>query len=734
MPLITVDTQQQTFHLSNGSISYVMGIEKERFLSHLYFGKAIKTYHGGARYPAVNRSFSPNLSSEPQKSREFSLDTLPQEMPSYGHGDFRQPAIQIKQVNGSQVTAFIYDHYEIISGKPKLEGLPATYVLEESEAETLVIILIDHLLNLELKLSYTIYADRDVITRQSFLENKGTSSVVIEKMASLSFDLPEQELELISLPGRHVKEREMERQPIHRGTQIIDSKRGASSHQANPFLALVSPKTDEFTGMAIGLTLIYSGNHELLVERDQFSQTRIMAGLNPFGFEWVLAPQTHFQTPEAVLVYSDQGLNGMSQTFHDLFQKRLARGPHHLSERPILINNWEATYFDFDTDRLIGIVDSAADLGIELFVLDDGWFGKRDDDTSGLGDWVINTTKLRGGLTQLADYVHSKNMKFGLWFEPEMINADSNLFRQHPDYALQTPNRDMSPSRDQHVLDFSRQDVRANILGQMRQILDDVDIDYIKWDMNRHMTEVYSTTLGTEHQGEVFHRYMLGLYDMLEKLTTDYDQILWEGCSGGGGRFDAGFLYYMPQSWTSDNTDAIERIEIQYGTSLLYPISSMGAHVSAVPNHQVYRMTGLDIRGDVAMSGIFGYELNLQLLTDAEKMTVREQVNFYKTHRKLLQYGKFYRLLSPFDSNQAAWQFVNTAQTQAIGFYFRKFAESAGPLHRLKFAGLAADKNYTVNDVGVYGGDELMSIGLTIDPFLYGDFRSCKFVINEVKE
>lgn len=732
MTLITFDEHHQVFHLSNKTISYIIGLERASYLSHLYFGKAIKTYHNSRKYPLIDRSFSPNPAGLPLKTRDFSLDVIPQEMPSHGHGDFRNPAVQIKQVNGSSITDFVYDSYEIIAGKPALKGLPATYVESDSEAETLVITLVDHLLDLTLKLSYTIFADRQVIARNSFLENKGQESVIIEKIASASLDLVSQDLELISLAGRHNKEREIERQTVQRGTRIIDSKRGSSSHQANPFIALVSPKTDEFTGTAIGLALVYSGNHEMLVERDQFEQTRVMAGINPFGFEWELAPSQSFQSPEALLVFSDQGLNGMSQTFHDVLQNRLARGKFKHADRPILINNWEATYFDFNTDKIKAIVDGAADLGIELFVLDDGWFGKREDDTSGLGDWFENTDKLSGGLAGISDYVHGKNMSFGLWFEPEMVNADSDLYRTHPDYALQIPNRSISTSRDQYVLDFSRKDVRETIIARMRHILDTVNIDYIKWDMNRSLTDVYSSTLDSANQGEVFHRYVLGLYEMLETLTTEYDHILWEGCSGGGGRFDPGFLYYMPQSWTSDNTDAVERLDIQYGTSLLYPISSMGSHVSVVPNHQTHRVTGLDIRGDVAMSGVFGYELNVQDMTIAEKVTVSEQVAFYKQHRQLLQYGKFHRLVSPFETSHAAWLFVNPDKSQAIAFYFRKFAESAGPLHTIKFAGLDPEKIYQVNGDASYGGDELMHVGIYLDPFMVGDYQSRKFVIDEV--
>ncbi|MBR6894678.1 MAG: alpha-galactosidase [Lactococcus sp.] len=732
MTLITFDERNQVFHLSNKTISYIIGLERAAYLSHLYFGKAIKRYHNSRKYPLIDRSFSPNPAGLPLKTRDFSLDVLPQEMPSHGHGDFRNPAVQIKQVNGSSITDFVYDSYEIIAGKPALKRLPATYVESDSEAETLVITLVDRLLDLTLKLSYTIFADRQVIARNSFLENKGQESVIIKKIASASLDLVSQDLELISLAGRHNKEREIERQTVQRGTRIIDSKRGSSSHQANPFIALVSSKTDEFTGTAIGLALVYSGNHEMLVERDQFEQTRVMAGINPFGFEWELAPSQSFQSPEALLVFSDQGLNGMSQAFHDVLQNRLARGKFRHADRPILINNWEATYFDFNTDKIKAIVDGAADLGIELFVLDDGWFGKREDDTSGLGDWFENTDKLSGGLAGISDYVHGKNMSFGLWFEPEMVNADSDLYRAHPDYALQIPNRSISTSRDQYVLDFSRKDVRETIIARMRHILDTVNIDYIKWDMNRSLTDVYSSTLDSANQGEVFHRYVLGLYEMLETLTTEYDHILWEGCSGGGGRFDPGFLYYMPQSWTSDNTDAVERLDIQYGTSLLYPISSMGSHVSVVPNHQTHRVTGLDIRGDVAMSGVFGYELNVQDMTIAEKVTVSEQVAFYKQHRQLLQYGKFHRIVSPFETSHAAWLFVNPDKSQAIAFYFRKFAESAGPLHTIKFAGLDPEKVYQVNGEASYGGDELMHVGIYLDPFMVGDYQSRKFVIDEV--
>lgn len=732
MSLIYFDETQQIFHLSNGSISYILEIEREGIIGHVYFGKAIQNYSGGLKYPRLDRSFSPNPASANLLEREFSLDTLSQEFPSYtGHGDFRNPAVMIKQPNGSTITEFIYQSYEIIQGKPKLAGLPHSYVLDNSEAETLIITLVDEVLNLNLKLSYTIYEDRDVVARSSQLINLGEEALTIEKLASASLDLPIGDNELITLPGRHVKEREIQREKINRGVRILESKRGASSHQANPFAAIVDKKTDEFTGDAFGFSLVYSGNHEFLIECDQFKQTRIMCGINPFGFSWKLNQGESFQSPEALLVFSENGLNGLSQVYHSLLRERVARGKFQYAERPILINNWEATYFNFDADKIKALIDDASDFGIELFVLDDGWFGKRDGDVSGLGDWFENTEKLKGGLAAIANYAHQKGMKFGLWFEPEMINRDSDLFRAHPDYAIQTPNRSMSASRDQYVLDFSRADVRRNIISQMREILDNVSIDYIKWDMNRHITEGYSQSLGFENQGEFFHRYMLGLYEMLEELTTDYDNILWEGCSGGGGRFDTGFLYYMPQSWLSDNTDAIDRLDIQYGSSLVYPPSSMGAHVSAVPNHQTGRVTGLDIRGDVAMSGVFGYELDLKTLSDVERERVRQQIQFYKENRKLLQYGAFYRILSPFETNFASWIFVSEDKNEAIAFYFSKTVEAASPLHQVKLTGLDPEKKYQINDV-IYGGDELMNLGLYIFPQIHGDYRSRKFVLKAV--
>jgi alpha-galactosidase len=554
--------------------------------------------------------------------------------------------------------------------------------------------------------------------------------IEVNRLASAAIDFPADEMEVIHLNGAWAKERMLTREEISTGIKIFDSKRGASSHQQNPFVSLVKKSTTEMQGEAYGFALIYSGNHEIVIQKDQYEQTRLTAGINSYNFAWQLGINESFQTPEIAMVYSDQGLNGMSYTYHELFNHHLIRGEFKLKERPILINNWEATYFDFTEDKIMAIVDEAEKLGIELFVLDDGWFGTRNGDTCSLGDWFEQVGKLENGLKGLAEKVHAKGMKFGLWFEPEMISENSDLYRQHPDWVLSTPNRGKSLSRSQWVLDFSRADVRENIYGQMKAILDEVPIDYIKWDMNRHMTEVYSLHLNPESQGEVAHRYMLGLYEFMEKLIGEYPNILFESCSGGGGRFDAGFLYYMPQAWTSDNTDAIARLKIQYSTSMVYPISSMGAHVSAIPNHQTGRNTSLEIRGNVAMSGVFGYELDFSKLTEDEKAQIKQQVTFYKKHRRLFQFGTFVRLSSPFESNDVAWMFVSKDQSEAIVFFFRVLTEASQTFKTLKLAELSTMKNYEL-DGKIIGGDELMNIGLYMPQF-HGDYATKAFYLKAV--
>ncbi len=724
--MITFNKEQQVFHLCNNQISYLIEVEEHGYLAHLYFGKKINHYSGHYQYVRDMRSFGPY--PEAADHDTFSLDTVMLEYPGYGFGDFREPAYNFKLKDGSRITDFRYDSFEIVQGKCAIEGLPHLYTNQATEAETLIITLKDDVAQLRLKLNYTIYQDYATVIRSTTLINDSAETVEINQLASQALDFPNRSFELIHLNGAWGRERQLTREKIEIGTKVLDSKRGSSSHHQNPFVTLVEPTTTEFQGEAYGFCLVYSGNHQTVIEKDNYSQTRVVMGMNPFNFAWQLPAGESFHSPEVVNVYSNQGLNQMSKTYHDLFNHHLIRGEHQLKERPVLINNWEATYFDFDDAKIHGIVDEAQALGIEMFVLDDGWFGERKDDHRSLGDWYEFEGKLEQGLEGIAQYVHDKGMKFGLWFEPEMISKDSDLHRAHPDWVLSVPGRPRSLSRQQHVLDFSRVDVRDHIYQQMTAILDRVPIDYIKWDMNRNMTEVYSLLLDPEMQGEVSHRYILGLYEFMEKLTQAYPHILFESCSGGGGRYDAGMLYYMPQTWTSDNTDPIARLKIQYSTSLVYPISTMGAHVSAIPNHQTGRETSLDIRGNVAMSGVLGYELDLTTLSEEEKVLIVKQVDFYKEHRQLLQFGDFVRLKSPYEENEVAWMFVSKDKKEAIVFYFRVLVEASAPYVTLKLAHLDETLEYQIAN-HVISGDALMNIGMYIDPKLHGDYATQAFIL-----
>lgn len=529
-------------------------------------------------------------------------------------------------------------------------------------------------------------------------------------------------------------ERNVLRRPLTMGLQAVDSKRGSSSHQHNPFMALVRKGADEDQGEVYGFSLVYSGSFLANVEVDQYRTTRVTMGLNPFDFSWLLQPGASFQTPEAVMVYSSEGLGGMSRTYHRLYRTRLARGEYRDQERPVLINNWEATYFDFNADKIESIARKGKELGIELFVLDDGWFGKRDDDNSSLGDWFVHREKLPGGLRDLAERVTGLDMRFGLWVEPEMVSEDSDLYRAHPDWCLHVPDRRRSAGRNQLILDYSRDDVCDAIIGMLSEVFTSAPITYVKWDMNRNMTEIGSALLPPERQRETAHRYMLGLYRVLETLVTAFPHILFESCSGGGGRFDPGMLHYMPQTWTSDNTDAVSRLKIQYGTSIVYPVSSIGAHVSAVPNHQVHRTTPLETRGHVAFAGNFGYELDLTAFTEEEDAVVRGQVAYYKEIRPLVQFGDFYRLLSPFEGNETAWMFVSPDRSEAFAAYYKVLAEPNAGYRSIRLKGLNPEADYRIAGLdGAVGGDELMRAGLAVpQELLFGDFQSQVWRIRKV--
>ncbi|WP_312096558.1 alpha-galactosidase [Niallia sp.] len=729
---IHFDAVNKTFHIKAKDTSYVMQIIRDGYLSHLYWGKKINNYRHSNYMQMLDRGFSGNPYHH-RDDRTFSLDTLPQEYPQYGNTDFRKPAYQIQFKNGSTVTDLRYESHTIFKGKHPIKGLPSTYVEHENEAETLEIVMKDSLVDLKIVLNYTVYEEFNVITRSARIVNEGTDSLKVLAAHSLSVDYRDADFDFLHLHGAHVKERFIEKQPLCHGIQSIESTRGASSHQHNPFIALLRKGTTENSGEVYGFNFVYSGNFLAQVEVDQFSNTRVTMGINPFDFSWQLEAGEEFQTPEAVMVYSDLGIGDMSRTFHELYRTRLIRGTYRDKERPILVNNWEATYFDFNEEKILQIAKAGHELGIELFVLDDGWFGKRNDDTSSLGDWFVDQEKLPNGLDHLANKINEMDMHFGLWFEPEMISVDSDLYREHPDWCLHVPGRNRSESRNQLILDFSRDDVCEEIIKRLSDILSSASISYVKWDMNRHMTEIGSASLPSHRQRETAHRYILGLYKVMDKITTSFPHILFESCSGGGGRFDPGMLYYMPQTWTSDNTDAVSRLKIQHGTSIVYPIISMGSHVSAVPNHQVDRITTMKMRGDVAMAGNLGYELDLTKLLDDEQEEVKKQVEKYKEIRKLIQFGDFYRLKSPFEGNETAWLFTNKDKTEVYVYYFTVLAEPAASLKVLKLTGLDTNKTYQiVGSNKVYGGDELCYVGLSIPADIRGDFQSYVWHLKEV--
>lgn len=714
----------QQFHLSNQFISYIFCISEDGKLLQIHYGKKVPQNMDYTNWiEKQHRALAVNRSN---KDLSYSLEHLKQEFPEYGTTDFRHPAIQLKQENGSRLTEFCFHSYEIIEGKKELEDLPASYVEENSEAKTLIITLIDKVINVKVELSYTIFADLPVIARSNRVINEGKTELKLEHLASLSLDLPDMAYEWLQLSGAWGRERHVKQRELQHGIQAIESTRGTSSPNQNPFVALKRHNATENSGEVIGATLIYSGNFLIQAEVDTYDVTRLQLGINPFQFEWHLKPCQTFTTPEAILVYSDSGINGMSQSFHQLLRKRVARGVWRDKNRPVLINNWEATYFDFDEDKIIEIAQKAKEVGVELFVLDDGWFGQRVNDQAGLGDWYANQSRLPNGIGSVAKKIHEMGMLFGLWFEPEMVNKDSNLYRKHPDWILATPNREHYEGRKQSVLNFGNPAVVENIFKQMCLIIEESKLDYIKWDMNRLLTSVYDVNLSENQQGEVFHRYVLGVYQLYDKLIQKYPNVLFESCASGGGRFDAGMLYYAPQAWTSDDTDAIERIKIQYGTSFVYPISSMGAHVSCIPNHQTNRNTPLETRGNVAYFGAFGYELDLNTLTDEEINIVKSQIAFYKANQAVIHNGKFYRLISPFDGNrnQACWSVVSEDKKTLVLAYYKMMNEVMKPYQRIKLQGLNPEWQYRL-DNQIYSGEALMNIG-----FILSDSSSGQ-IINE---
>jgi alpha-galactosidase len=721
MPIV-FNEENKTFHLQAGSSSYIFQIYREGYLVHLYWGRKIRSYDLSRLIPYGRKPLSPT----PDPSDEgFSLDTIPQEYPGFGNSDFRSPAYQLQLENGSTITDLRYKSHIIFKGKKQLEGLPATYAERDEEVESLEITLYDEVCELEVVLTYAVFEKYNAISREVKFINHGKEPLKILRALSANIDFLSSDYDFLHLSGAWGRERYIERRTLASGIQSIESRRSSSSHQQNPFTALLSKDANEEHGEVFAFSLVYSGNFIAQVEVDQFNTARFSMGINPFDFSWNLEAGESFQTPELIMVYSYNGLGDMSRTFHKLYRNNLCKGNFKLKTRPVLINNWEATYFDFTPEKLENIAKTAKELGIELFVLDDGWFGKRNSDNNSLGDWFVNKEKLPKGLEDLARRINKQGLKFGLWLEPEMVSEDSDLFRAHPNWCIHVPNRRRTESRHQLILDLTNEEVRKYVVESISTILSSAPISYVKWDMNRNMTEAGSAFLPKERQRETAHRYMLGVYEIMNKITTAFPDILFESCSGGGGRFDPGMLYYMPQTWTSDDTDAIERLYIQYGTSLVYPAVTMGAHVSAVPNHQVERITNLEIRGNAAMSGNLGYELDLTKFTNEEKEIVKKQIEMYKDIREIVQFGNFYRLRNPFEGNEAAWMFVSEDKKNAVVFYFRILAKPNPPLVSIiRLNGL--DENMDYEFIGtdkVYSGDELIHAGMNI-PNLKGDYAS----------
>lgn len=704
---IKYHAENEVFHLSNNKISYVFHVLENGHLGHIYYGKTLQD-HGEFDQMVKHRctvlapcTFKDNM--------DFSLETSRLEYPSYGTGDYRDPAFDIVLDNGSTISDFKYVRYEIFKGKKGIEGLPATF---GDNIFSLEVVLQDDVSQLEMILSYSIFENYGAIAKSVKVVNNSNDEVKVNRLLSTSMDLYDCDYDMIQLDGSWSRERHIHRHPIHCGIQSIGSTRGSSSAMHNPFLTLARKETTEASGEAYGVTLLYSGNFIGQVQVDNYDVTRVMMGIHPFEFGYVLEPGDSFSTPEAIVVYSDEGLNKMSQTFHDVFRNHLMRGPHAKQTRPILINNWEATYFDFDHDRIMTIATKAKELGVELFVLDDGWFGKREDDHTSLGDWFVNLQKLPQGIKGLSKEIHDLGLQFGLWFEPEMVNEVSELYKSHPEWVIATPGRNKTYGRNQFVLDFSNKDVVDYIFTMIKETLDDSDVDYIKWDMNRNITEAYSSNLPANKQKEFFHRYILGVYDLYERLIQAFPNILFESCASGGNRFDAGMLYYAPQAWTSDDTDAIERLMIQTGTSMAYPIVSMGSHVSAVPNHQVARMTSLKMRGDVAYFGTFGYELDVNKMTVDEQLEVKEQIKFFKDHRALIHFGDFYRLEKG-ENGFYSWLIVSKDQKQAILGCFKILGVPNPGFKKVKLQGLNPAFVYTCDKTErSYYGDELLQFGM----------------------
>ena len=715
--MITYNDKTQVFKLDTLHTSYVMGLADGKYLGHIYYGKRL---HSDELQYLLRTSELPFVPSENLRDKVSFLDSFPMEYSFGGTGDYRESCIEVENVYGQEGLELTYVSHQIFEGKPRLNGLPATF---GNNSQTLQIVLEDVPAKLNVVLNYSVFDDSDAILRSLRLQNNGLEPMYIHRVLSACLDMDDEDYEVVSLHGSWARERHIERQPLGYGAYVTESIRGESSHQDHPFLALASSNCTQTQGEVYAMHFVYSGNFLAKAQKAQYDTVRMVMGIHPERFCWKLEPGEEFQAPEAVCVYSDKGFGKMTHTFHDLYRNHLIRSGYKDKERPVLINNWEATYFDFDTEKLLSIAKEASKLGIEMLVMDDGWFGHRDSDNSSLGDWTVNEKKIFGGLAHLVEEVNKLGMKFGIWFEPEMISPDSRLYREHPDWALALSDREASLGREQYVLDFSRPQVCDYVYESLSRILHSANIEYVKWDMNRPLSDIGSSYLPKDRQGELSHRHMLAVYELQERLIQEFPDILLENCSGGGARFDPGMLYYSPQIWCSDDTDAIERLQIQEGTQFLYPLSTIGAHVSDCPNHITGRDTPFETRGIVALAGTFGYELDITKISEEERSLVPGQVQTYKKYAQLLREGDYYRIASYRENHfYDCYEIVSKDQALAIVAFTQVLHEPNRRSRKIKLQGLHPDYVYEMNGMH-YTGEILMSAG-----FLYkrpwGDFRS----------
>ena len=730
--------QDRTFWLDTEHTSYLLAIvDQENFVGHIYYGQKLQyTENAPAPLYLMRTGEAPFVPSQNNRERVAFLDSFPMEYPGNGLGDYRESAVSIRTAGGHVGVQLNYVSHEIVKEKPTLPGLPSTFPGEE-DCDTLILHLEDQTTGLTAELIYTTFEKADVITRSVILKNTAEQPIYLTKVMSacLDLDCTDEKYDILTLHGAWGRERQMERRSLMHGKQSVGSVRGESSHQEHPFIALLSENATQDTGEVYGMHFVYSGNFLAQAELSQFDSIRMTMGIHPENFVWKLEQGESFAAPEVVMTYSSEGLSGMTHHYHDMYREHLIRGEYRDKKRPILINNWEATYFDFNTDRLLKIAKQASKLGIEMLVMDDGWFGHRNDDSTSLGDWKVNEQKLPGGLKLLVDQVNAMGLKFGIWFEPEMISPDSELYRTHPDWAIALPGRMPCRSRNQYVLDLSRKEVRDYAYECVASILRSANIAYVKWDMNRQLTDLGSSALPVENQGELLHRYVLGVYELQERLITEFPELLLENCSGGGARFDPGMLYYSPQIWCSDDTDAIERLKIQEGTALLYPLSAIGAHVSDCPNHTVGRVTPFETRGNVALAGTFGYELDVTKIPEEDRVRIPGQVALYHKYHALMRSGDYYRIAS-YSQNHSfdCYEVVAKDQSEALITFVQVLGRPNVHSRRIRIPGLDGKKKYRVETTGeVYCGDTLGHAGLNV-PAMWGDFQSVLIHLSEVSD